>query len=156
MRNLVEPALARWDFGPARAVWLERLNQSSLPGHGWLLALRGLGSVREPQAVPRLRELTLAPATTPIIRLEAARALGVIRSQGLEEDAERLAAEETAPDSVARLAAASLLRKHRSNRAAKILQRLAVRTEPAVAAIALEGLLEADPRWVMPLMPQVV
>src|SRR5262249_3255834 len=27
MRNLVEPALARWNYEPARAVWLERLNQ---------------------------------------------------------------------------------------------------------------------------------
>src|SRR5438874_1719365 len=83
-----EPALARWDHGPARAAWLERLNQPGLPGHGWLLALRGLGAVREPKAVPRLRELALGPATNPIVRLEAARALGVIRIEGSEGDAE--------------------------------------------------------------------
>ena len=156
MRNLVEPALARWDHGPARAAWLERLNQPGLPGHGWLLALRGLGAVREPKAVPRLRELALAPATNPIVRLEAARALGVIRTEGLEGDAERLAAEKTSPGSVARLAAASLLRKHRSDGAARVLQRLAVGAEPAAAAVALEGLLEADPRRVLPLLAQVV
>src|SRR5262249_38091337 len=67
MRNLVEPALARWDYGPARAAWLERLNQPGLPGRGWLLALQGLGAAREPKAVPRLRELLLSPAADPII-----------------------------------------------------------------------------------------
>jgi HEAT repeat protein len=156
MRNLVEPALARWDHGPARAVWLERLNQPGLPGQGWLLALRGLGAVREPKAVPRLRELTLAPATDPIIRVEAARALGAIRTEGLEEDAERLAAEKPEPGGAAHLAAASLLRKHRGDRAAGLLQRLAVGTEYAAAAVALEALLEADPRLVMPVLPRVV
>jgi HEAT repeat protein len=74
----------------------------------------------------------------------------------LEGDAEELAAEKASPGSVAHLAAASLLRKHRSDEAARILQRLAVGAEYATAAVALEGLLEADPRRVLPLMPQVV
>jgi len=156
MRNLVEPALARWDYRPARAAWLERLNQPGLPGYGWLLALRGLGAVREAKAVPRLRELTLAPATDPIVRLEAARALGLIRTEGLEEDAERLAAEKAVPGGAAQLAAASLLRKHRGERAARVLQRLAVGAEPAAAAAALEGLLEADPRRVLTVLSQVL
>jgi HEAT repeat protein len=156
MRNLVEPALARWDYGPVRTVWLERLNQTGLPGRGWLLALQGLGAVREPKAVPRLRELTLSPVMDPIVRLEAARALGAIQTTGLEKDAERLATEKAAPGNVAHLAAASLLRKHRGDEAAKILQRLAVEAEPAAAAVALEGLLDDDPHRVLPLMARVV
>jgi HEAT repeat protein len=156
MRNLVEPALARWDYGPVRAVWLERLNQSGQTGRSWVVALQGLGAVREPKAVPKLRELALSPATDPIIRLEAARALGAIQTTGLEKEAERLAAEKASSGNVVHLAAASLLRKHRSEEAVKILQRLAVGAEPAAAVVALEGLLDYDPRRVMPLMPQVV
>jgi hypothetical protein len=156
MRDLVEPALARWDYKPARAAWLVRLDQPGLPRRGWLVAVRGLAAVREPRAAPRLRELTLSSATDPIIRLEAARALGVIQTSGLEKAAERLAAEKSAPGSVARLAAASLLRRHRSDESAKLLQRLAAEAEPAAAALALEGLLDADPGRVLPLMRQVV
>src|SRR5262249_54623665 len=152
----------RWEYRPAGAVWLERLNQPGPPHstlspsggerYSWILALRGLGAVREPRAVPRLIELTLAPATNPIIRLEAARALGLIRTEGLEEDAERLAAETSSPGSVAPLAAASLLRKHRSDRAIKLLQRLAVGPAYAAADLALDALRETDPRLVLPLL----
>ena len=54
---------------------------------------------------------------------------------------------------MARLAAASLLRKHRGDEAAKVLQRLAVEAEPAAAAVALEGLLDDDPRRVTDRVP---
>jgi HEAT repeat protein len=153
MRQLVEPALARWDYGPMRAVWLERLHQPGEPDRKWLLALQGLGVVHEPRAVPRLRELALAPLADPIVRLEAARALGTIQTAGFEKDAERLAAEK---NGVANLAAASLLRKHRGGEAAKLLERLAVGSNPAAAAVALQALLEDDPRRIMPLMTQVI
>jgi hypothetical protein len=156
MRNLVEPALARWNYAPARAAWLERLNQSGLPGRGWVLAIRGLGAVRDPKAGPRLRELVLAPDTGPILRLEAARALGIIHTAGLEKDAARLATEQTSPPALASLLAAALLRHHRSDEAVTALQRLAVGAEPAAAAIALQALLDADPHRMLPLMPQVL
>src|SRR5262249_1261984 len=42
LRNLVEPALARWDYAPARAVWLERLGQGGVARESQMLALRGL------------------------------------------------------------------------------------------------------------------
>jgi HEAT repeat protein len=121
-----------------------------------LQAIQALGVVREAKAVPRLRELAITSTTDPIIRLEAARALGAIQTTGLEKEAERLAAEKVAPGGVSQLAAASLLRHHRSDEATRILQRLAVDGEPAAAAVALDGLLEADPRLVLPLLPKVV
>jgi hypothetical protein len=156
MRNLVEPALARWDYQPARAVWLERLQQPDLPGQTWVLALQALATVGEAKAVPRLRELTLSPTTDPILRLEAARALGVLQTTGLEKDAARLAAENAASGSVAPIAAASLLRKHRGDEAAGILQRLATEADPVAAAVALEGMLDDDPRRVLSLLPRLI
>jgi HEAT repeat protein len=156
MQLLVEPVLARWDYAPARAVWLERVTGTSLPGRSWVVAVQALGTVREAKATPRLRELALTPTTDPIVRLEAARAVGVIQPTGLEKDAERLASEKAAPGSVAHLAAASVLRKHRSPQAVAILQRLAVEAEPAASAVALEGLLDIDPRHVLPLLAKVV
>lgn len=156
MQNLVEPVLAKWDYKPARAVWLARLKQSELPGRGWVLAIQGLGVVREAEAVPRLRELLLSSATDPIIRLEAARSLGAIQTTDLEKEAEQLATEKAGPGNVAHIAAASLLRKHRSDESAKILQRLAVDPNPAAAAVALDGLLDRDPRLVLPLMRRLV
>jgi HEAT repeat protein len=156
MRSLVEPALARWDYRPVRDIWVQRINQSGVPGRGWLLAFEGLAEVRETAAVPRLRELAMSPSTEPIIRLGAARALGAIQATGLEKEAELLTAEQGAERHVASLAAASLLRNHRGDQASKLLQRLAVEAEPAAAAVALQALLEDNPDRVLSLLTQVV
>src|SRR5205823_3301291 len=116
LRNLVEPALARWDYRPARAVWRERLRDPIARPQDLLLAIRGLGAVCDERALGLLRELVLAdldrevksktrretvdssihPSSFilhPSLRLEAARVLGALRTEGLEKDAERLAAE---------------------------------------------------------------
>src|SRR5262249_34382604 len=37
MRNLIEPALARWDYRPAREMWLQRLGDPETPS--WSLVL---------------------------------------------------------------------------------------------------------------------
>ena len=155
MRNLVEPALARWDYAPARAYWLERLNQPGLAGRSWILAIQGLAKAREAKAIPKLRELVFAPATDPIVRVEAARALGTIQTQGLEKDGANLAEGKAAPGNVFHLAAALLLRFHRGDEAAKTLLRLAVEAEPSAAVIALDALLEDDPRRVLPLLAKL-
>lgn len=152
LRNCVEPALARWDYAPARAVWLERLQQPAVPRRSLMLALQGLGAVREPKAAARLRELTLAPSTDPMLRLEAARSLGLVRTGGSEQDAKRLLAEKDVP---ARLAAAALLRFHRSDEAKNLLKQLARDAEAAVVLSALEALYEADPCLAGALGPQV-
>src|SRR5260370_42495418 len=50
LRNVIEPALARWDFTPARDVWLERLQLPAELRHRRLLAVQALGEGREPPA----------------------------------------------------------------------------------------------------------
>jgi HEAT repeat protein len=156
LRELIEPALARWDYQPARALWLERLNAPSVLHRNLVLAIRGLGAVREEQATERLRELVLAQHTPASIRVEAARALGLLRDAGLEKDAERLAADAQPRALVARLAAAWLLRRHKSPAAIEILQRLVKDPEPAVAAIAVGWLFDLDVDLLVPAVQYLV
>lgn len=156
MRQLVEPALAAWDFEPARAVWLKRLDEPQTPHPPLLLAVRCLGVVREPAAIDHLRALAISDETSAGLRLEAARALGVIESSGLEETAETLASDASVSGTVERLAAASMLRAHRSERATTLLKTLAVDPQPAVAAVALQWLLDQDPGLVAPFADQVI
>jgi HEAT repeat protein len=152
LQNLIEPALARWDHRPARAVWLERLANPGTPRRSLLLAMRGLGTVREEKAVEPLRERALSEGVPVPVRLEAARALGSVRGEGLKKDAGRLAGG-TASD---RLCAASLLARHDSPEAVGILQRLVRDKEPAVTELAAGRLLAIDPKLVEPALDHLL
>ncbi len=156
LRELVEPALARWDYRPARQVWLERLREPATRQRNLVLAIRALAAVREEQAADRLREIVLTERTPGPIRLEAARALASLRSSGLEKDAERLAADTSPHGLVPRLAAASLLRQHRGADVVQLLQRFLRDPEPVVAAVAGGRLLEVDPKLVVPAIDRLL
>jgi HEAT repeat protein len=146
LRNLIEPALARWEHRPARALWLARLGDPAAGPRTLVLAIRGLAALRETAAGARLLEMVHSAHLPSSVRLEAARALGSLRNTGLEKDAERLAADASPRGLVARLAAASLLSEHRSETAIHLLQRLAQDSEPALASLAASRLLAIDPR----------
>ncbi len=168
MRDLVEPTLARWDYRPARAAWLERLRDPATPQRSLVLAIQALAAVGEDQAGDRLREIVLSEQTAGPVRLEAARALGSLRSDGLEKDAERLAGDAPHPSPpppagggqggglVGRLAAAALLRRSRGDDAVRLLQRFADDAEPAVAAPAVARLLEIDPDLLAPAVEHLL
>lgn len=155
LREIIEPALAKWDFKPARTDWLARLDKSPYR-RGAILAMQGLAIVREEKAVPRLREIVLSRDVPAPVRLEAARALGTLRTTGSEPDAERLAGDATPRGLTDRLAATSLLRHHRGDSATRLLLALARETEPAVAAAALTRLVELDPALVVPILEPVL
>ena len=74
LRELVEPALARWDHRPAREVWLARLREPITPSRKLTLAIRCLADVREDKAAEPLREIVLSERVAGPIRLQAARA----------------------------------------------------------------------------------
>lgn len=156
LRSLVEPALARWDYAPARKLWLDRLGESAVPEQHVVLAMRGLAAVREAKAGDRLREMALSERLSGPLRLEAAAALAALRSEGLEADAEKLAANAGPRALPLRLAAATLLRRHQSPRAVEILQRLGADAEPAVAAMAITRLIEIDPALVVPALDRLL
>jgi HEAT repeat protein len=164
MRDVVEPALARWDHRPARAMWLDRLAaDAQTPLRSLVLAIRGLAAVGEGKAADRLLELVLSERTPRLIRLESARALAVLRTEGLEKDAEKLGS-----DNVGRLLAVSLLGRHKSKESIRLLQLwikepprggLAgnkIDPEPAVVALAAGRLIEIDPNLVVPALPYLL
>jgi HEAT repeat protein len=146
LRDLIDPVLARWDHKPARVVWLARLQEPTTRPRSLVLSIRALATVREAKAVDRLRELVLTNRTPATVRLEAAQALNQLRSEGLEKEAERLAADDSPLRLVERLAAASLLQKHKSAEAIALLQRLLKDREPAVGALAADRLIAIDPK----------
>jgi HEAT repeat protein len=92
------------------------------------------------------------PAT---VRLEAARVLGSLCTQGLEKDAERLTATDSPATLVSRLAAAWMLKRHETE-AIPVLKRLMRDRQPAVAAPAVSRLIEMDPKGVTPVLPSLL
>jgi HEAT repeat protein len=156
LREVVEPALARWDYRPARAAWLSRLGEPSTAQRGLVLAIRALGQVREGQAAEKLSELVRSDRQPATIRLEAARALGSLRTEGLEKVAEGLARDSSPRGIPARLAAATLLHQHRSAEAVQILQGLGRDPEPTVAARAAARLIEIDPKQAAPALEHLL
>jgi HEAT repeat protein len=153
VRAIVDPALAKWGYQPAHAGWLERLAQSP-PGRGTVLAIQALAVVKEEKAAGRLRELALGRDVPAGVRVEAGRALGVLRSSGLEADAESLVVESRGITD--RLVAAAMVRHHRGDAAVRQLQALGKDAEPTVAAVALERLVELGPAHVLPLLDSVL
>ncbi len=144
LREIVEPALARWGHEPARALWLERVNDPATQPRPLVLAMRALAQVGDSQAADRLRAIALAPRGAASTRVEAAKALAVLRPAGLEKDAGQLARDTSPLYLTERLVAAALLSKHTSPEAIALLQRLAQDKEPTVVALAVGRLLEID------------
>ncbi|WP_373649779.1 HEAT repeat domain-containing protein [Schlesneria sp. DSM 10557] len=152
LRQLVEPALADWDFEPIRTVWKERLDASNKQHRReLLLAVRGLARVQEVSALPTLRNIALDVARSPDIRLAAAAAAGALAETGLESDAQLLQAEKRKSPIINRRCAIHLLQRHTSEAAIKSLLELATEQEPTLAAAALERLNQIDSHLVLPL-----
>jgi HEAT repeat protein len=152
LRSLIEPALARWDFKPMRGEWLKRLQDPATPSRSMILAIQGLGAVGESDAAGPLLAMVLDANQAKPIRLEAARSLGMLRTSGLEKDAQQLASDSSSRGMVSRVAAAQLLQKHQSSEAVSLLQRLALDPEPSVAVRAVGRLLALDSKLLLPLL----
>lgn len=154
LRQLVEPVMAEWDYAPAKAIWQSRLNAARPRTRDLILALRGIGKIRDTSALPELKDIVLDPLRTADLRLEAAGAAGQLTEQGLETDAAALAASKQPVDLFRRVCAIRLMSRHSSEAARQILGQLAVDTEPSVAAAALHRLNEIDPALVLPFADQ--
>jgi hypothetical protein len=151
LRQIVEPALAGWDYPPLRDVWQARLKAPDVHRRDLLLAVRCLESVGDKSASDALLQIVHDPVRSSETRAAAARAAGAVQVQGLEPDVRRLVNGGTVAPLLNRLCAVQLVRRHSGEAAQSLLESFAVDAEPAVAVIALERLLEIDPQLVVPL-----
>jgi HEAT repeat protein len=156
LRRVIEPAMARWNFMPARDMWLERLEHPETSRNDLLLAVRALDEVREDKAASGLEKLVFTANISTPIRLEAARVLGALQTSGQEASARRLLASPSASGRVPRLAAAWLLRHHQGPDAVRLLIALARDTDPLVALIALQRLMQIDRKLVVPFLKDLL
>ena len=150
LRQLIEPALAEWNYLPIRSVWLKRLETRETRPRDLVLAIRGIRRVRETSASTKLQQLTQDLNQTPEIRLEAASTVGELAETGLEVDADRLIHETRTPSTINRHCAVRYLSRHSNESARKILAEVATDREPSVAAAALERLHQIDSALVLP------
>ena len=150
LAHVVEPALAEWDYAPARELWLERLDDPHVSRRLRVLAFRGLGRVKEAKAVPRLEAWVKNTAAPADFRIEAAEALATIQPTGLEAQARRLLADASRARVTDRLAGLRLLAQHTSPEAIELLQSVARDAEPAVATAALSRLFALSPDHTLP------
>lgn len=154
--QIVEPALARWDYAPIRPTWRKRLEDKETPLLWRMLAMQCLATVRDTESKPFLLS-DVFDARIPIqLRLTAAQSLGQICSEGLESDARKLAADKTSGKNFERMFAAILLARHDGQEATDLLRELAGDTDPSAASAAWTRLLEIDPRLVFDLAPAAV
>lgn len=156
LREVIEPALARWDFKPIRSNWLDRLNESPPFKRRHLLAIESLAAVREEKAIPKVQALVLSPDASLPSRLAAARALRTLQSSGMEKVAAELAADISPRGSAGRLLGVTVLRNHAGADAIGLLQKLGQDSDPTVSAVALARLVELDTKLVVPLLKSVL
>ncbi len=152
MAEIVEPALARWGHPPMRELWIQRLEGPVAARRLHILAIRGLATMLETQALPRLLQLARDHDTAANVRLEAAAALGQLQPTGLEESVRALIIDKSAESVVDRLVAVSMLAGHQGTDAQLLLTELAVDPQPAVQAMALGHLLRIDAELIMPVL----
>lgn len=154
LRQIVEPALARWNFQPIRSVWQDRLINPVARRQDVLLAISGVAAVGDTTALRHLLAIVRDPLRPDGIRLAAAQAAGALADSGLEPFVvDLMGAAGTAK--LPRLCAVALLSRHSSETARKQLLGLARDPEPTVAGPALKRLFAIDPGLLVPLVSEL-
>lgn len=151
LRQLIEPALAKWNHPGAKAKWLERLTSKETTHRDLVLALRGLGAAKDVSVLEQLIAIVNNLTQEPDLRLEAASAAGQVADTGLEVAAGRLAADTRSAAFVNQICAIRLLARHSSPESNQLLGQLASHAEPVIASAALERLNAVDSNLVVPL-----
>ncbi len=149
--QLIEPALADWNYEPIKSVWAQRLSGPNVETRDLILAMRGVARVADTSAIPVLLGIVRDDVRGPDVRIEAATAAGRLAESGLESDAGRLGQNSQSPHQVDPICAVRLLSRHTSPAAVQLLTALASNKEPAVAASALRRLNSIDSQLVLPL-----
>ena len=150
--NRIEPALARWKFEPIQTEWLQRIQEpAGVTATHLVLAAQGLAASGNKAAVPGLLRLATDEASATQVRMAAAVALGTLADSGLTDVCRQLASDLSQDGFVNRLVAANMLSGHDDESSKQLLLALAQDSRPAIAAIALQRLLETDPQSIHPI-----
>ncbi len=147
MAMIVEPALARWSYAPAREIWRKRLDDPATERTRLLLAISCLGTVKDAEASTALLALVSDVNTRLPSRLAAARAAANINDATLLDTAVALAASVKEQPNASWLAT-TLLDSQTSSKAVEILKSMATHDSPVVAGMVLRRLFEIDPTLV--------
>ena len=149
MALLVEPALATWGFAPIREIWLKNIQNVDCLPQRLKLAAQGLSLSGDQGAAELIRERLIDAeqqyGDAGSSRLALARALARLQTEGLEEDARRLAVSKGPAQLVDRLVASQLLSQHEGQATSQLLGQLATDPLSSVAWIALQRLTQIDP-----------
>ncbi|TVS18147.1 MAG: hypothetical protein EA424_11455 [Planctomycetaceae bacterium] len=151
MAQVAEPSLGRWQYPPMIEAWRVRVADDRVDRRRRLLAIRGLGDLGDQAASDEMQQVAADAHQPPDLRVAAAIALGQIRHSGLEDAAAPLLTRQSPATLVDRLVAVQWLRWHDSAEAQELLVQMAGDEQSAVAAIALERLLELDPSSIVPM-----
>jgi hypothetical protein len=151
LRQVIEPALAQWDYRPMRDVWKARLKVPQVRHSELMLAIRCLITARDESAAGALLEFVHDAERGADVRIEAARSAGMLAEHGLEADTRLLIARGNEATKLNRLCGVQLVARHAGDDAIGLLTEFAVDAEPAIAAIALGRLIEIDPHLALPL-----
>lgn len=149
--QVVEPALAHWDYLPQRERWLQRLQQPNAEREWLLLAIGGLGAVREPRASADLLRFVQDGDMHVTVRIAAARAASRIEAVDVLPIAQELAAKSQLPE---RLIAINLIGSRTDDGSIRLLHQLADDESAAIQGIALRALFEFDPKLLYVRAPQ--
>jgi hypothetical protein len=156
LRQIVEPALAAWNYEPLRAIWQARLTATAVQPRDLLLAVRCLAIAGDETQAAALLPIVHDRFRPSAVRSEAARAAGLLRNRGLETEAARLIGDAANSPLINRICAVRLIAAHNGDEALKLLVTLAADPEPAVAAVALGRLCEIAPALALPLAESAI
>src|SRR5262249_32272598 len=148
--------LSKWDYKPARGVWLSRLEAANSSPQSLVLALHCLATVKEDKAFSSALELALNESIPPSIRLRAGRTLGALRSEGLETTVGKLLASDGKAGLVSRTVALMMLQRLKSPEAIKLLQLMVKDSEPALVFMAASRLFEIDHQLLAPTVSELL
>ena len=145
----VEPGLARWDYQPARELWLARLSDPSAHFNLIHLAMSSLAEVGDLRAVEPLSKLMLSPLQSPPVRLTAARTLAKLAPKEALQWSERLLSGVSQTHNLDAQLGVELLAHQSSPQTIELLQKYSQLPSAPVVSAALQRLLLLDASLVL-------
>lgn len=158
LRRLAEQAFADWDYEPAQAMWMRRLENPGAQARSHLsMALRGLSQVGHVAAADDILKIVVSSEFDSGLRLTAASGLAELRKSGLEDTSQQLLSPGKESPVLSALLAVTLLRRHSGEATEQLLLSLLEHSAAPVTARAWERLNELNPdRIPKPVLEQTL